>query len=221
MPADYLPRADPTFDAWQANFVSVVSGNLAGHGLVAGDLTPVTAAQTAWNTSFPAQQTALAAAQAATQTKDANRVTFDAAVRAVVRKIQATPAVTATAKAAAGITVPDTTPTPSGPPTTAPVGQVDTSQRLQHTVHFSDSATPTSKAKPAGVRGCEIWMKVGPPPPASASDLAFVTLDTRTPHAIPFDGADANKTVTYWLRWVSTRGETGPWSAAVSATVPG
>ncbi len=32
--------------------------------------------------------------------------------------------------------------------------------------------------------------------------------------------ADANKTVTYWLRWVSTRGETGPWSAAVSAIVP-
>jgi hypothetical protein len=64
-------------------------------------------------------------------------------------------------------------------------------------------------------------MKVGPPPPATAADLAFVTLDTRTPHVIPFSGADANKTVTYWLRWVSTRGETGPWSAAVSASVPG
>jgi len=48
-----------------------------------------------------------------------------------------------------------------------------------------------------------------------------VTLDTRTPHVIAFDGSDANKTVTYWLRWVSIRGETGPWSAAVSATVPG
>ena len=48
-----------------------------------------------------------------------------------------------------------------------------------------------------------------------------MTLDTRTPHVIAFDGSDANKTVTYWLRWVSIRGETGPWSAAVSATVPG
>ncbi|MCI0358788.1 MAG: hypothetical protein L0211_09930, partial [Planctomycetaceae bacterium] len=113
------------------------------------------------------------------------------------------------------------TPTPSGPPTTAPVGKVDTSQRLQHTVSFSDAATPTSKARPAGVRGCEIWMKIGTPPPATAADLTFVTLDTRTPHVVIFDGADANKTVTYWLRWVSTRGETGPWSAAVSATVSG
>ncbi len=165
---DYFPDPDAAFDAWQTTFLSVVSGNLAGYRLAAGDLTPVTAAQTA-----------------------------------------------------AGVTVPDTTPTPSGPPTTAPVGQVDTSQRLQHTISFSDATTPTSKAKPAGVRGCEIWMKVGPPLPVTAADLAFVTLDTRTPHVIAFDGADANKTITYWLRWVSTRGETGPWSAAVSATVPG
>ncbi|HZN32298.1 MAG TPA: hypothetical protein VFB80_00715, partial [Pirellulaceae bacterium] len=192
-----------------------------GYGLVAADLTPVTTAQTAWNTGFAAQQTAQAAAEAATQTKDAQRESLVAAVRTVVRKIQATPAVTGSAKAAAGITVPDTTPTPSGPPTTAPVGQVDTSQRLQHTVSFVDSATPTSKAKPAGVRGCEIWMKIGTPPPAAAGDLVFVTLDTRTPHTIPFEGADGGKLVTYWLRWVSTRGETGPWSAAVGATVPG
>ncbi|MCI0360522.1 MAG: hypothetical protein L0211_18755 [Planctomycetaceae bacterium] len=219
--ADYIPRTDANFDAWQTSFVAVVNGNLAGYGLVAGDMTPVTTAQTAWNSGFSAQQTAQAAAEAATQTKDANRETLTAAIRALVRKIQATPSVSDTDKAAAGITVPDTTPTPSGPPATAPVGKVDTSQRLQHTIHFSDSATPTSKAKPAGVRGCEIWMKVGTPPPTSASDLAFVTLDTRTPHVIAFDGADANKTITYWLRWVSTRGETGPWSAAVSATVSG
>jgi hypothetical protein len=219
--ADYIPRTDANFDAWQANFVSVVNGNLAGYGLVAGDLTPVTTAQTAWNTSFAAQQTAQAAAEAATQTKDNDRTALVNAVRAVVRRIQATASVTDTAKAAAGITVPDSEPTPSGPPTSAPVGQVDTSQRLQHTVSFSDAQAPTSKVKPAGVRGCEIWMKVGTPPPVTAAELTFVTLDTRTPHVIPFDGADANKTVTYWLRWVSTRGEVGPWSAAVSATVPG
>jgi hypothetical protein len=218
---DYIPDPDPAFDAWQANFVSVVSGDLAGYGLVAGDLTPVTTAQTAWEASFPAHVTAQAAAQSARQTKDFDRASFEEVVRALVRRIQATASVTNTAKAAAGITVRDSEPTPSGPPATAPVGQVDTSQRLAHTVHFADSATPTSRAKPAGVRGCEIWMKVGPPAPVDPSELSFVTLDTRTPHLVTFDGADAGKPVTYWLRWVSTRGEVGPWSAAVSATVSG
>ena len=219
MALDYIPGPDAGFDTWQANFVSVVSGNLAGYGLVAGDLTPVTTAQTAWAASYPAHQTAQAAAQAARQTKDADRASFEAAMRVVVRKIQASPAVTDTARAAAGITVPDTIPTPSGPPTTQPVGEIDTSRSLQHTIHFRDAGA-TAKAKPAGVRGCEIWMKLGTPP-AAISDLDFVTLDTRTPHVITFAMADAGQPVHYRLRWVSTRGEPGPWSAIVTATVPG
>jgi len=150
---DYIPNPDPQFNTWEQNFVSTVNGNLAAYGLVAADMTPVTTAQTAWNSSYPDHQTAQAAAQAARQTKDANRASFEAAVRSVVRRIQANPSVSDTSKAAAGITVPDTTPTPSGPPTTAPTGRVESGQRLQHTVHFADSTTPTSKAKPAGVRG--------------------------------------------------------------------
>jgi hypothetical protein len=34
-----------------------------------------------------------------------------------------------------------------------------------------------------------------------------------------FDGSQAGKTAYYMLRWVSTRGETGPWSQTVSGTI--
>ena len=221
--ADYIPQADAGFDAWQANFMSVVGADPTAYGLVAGDLTVATTLQATWAAAYPAHITAQAAAQAARQAKDDARAAFEPSVRLLVRRIQAQPPaiVTDTERAAAGITVPDTNPTPVGPPTTAPTATVDTAQRLQHTVHFRDATTPNSKAKPAGVRGCEIWMKIGPPAPVDASELVFVTLDTRTPHVVHFDGADAGKVVTYWLRWVSTRDEKGPWSAAVAATVPG
>ena len=139
----------------------------------------------------------------ARQDMDLARTVFEDAVRALVRRIQATASVTGAARAAAGITVPDSI------PTTAPTATVDTGERLQHTIHFRDTATPTSKAKPAGVRGAEIWMKIGTPP-VDSSELSFVTLDTRTPHVIHFDCADGGKTVTYWLRWVSTRDDKGP-----------
>jgi hypothetical protein len=43
--ADYIPAPDADFHAWQLNFVSYASANLAALGLVAGDLTPVTTAQ--------------------------------------------------------------------------------------------------------------------------------------------------------------------------------
>ena len=125
-------------------------------------------------------------------------------------------------RAALSITVPDTTSTPTGPPTTAPVVTIDTAKRLQHTIQFSRTqAEGGGRAKPLGVRGCQIWMKIGAPAPVSESDRNFVTEDTRTPHAINFDNADAGKLVFYWCRWVNSKGDPGPWAAPVSATIVG
>jgi predicted phage tail protein len=44
---------------------------------------------------------------------------------------------------------------------------------------------------------------------------------TATPYLTDSAGADAGKTAHYWLRWVNTRGEAGPWSDTISATIPG
>ncbi|NOS99123.1 MAG: hypothetical protein HOP29_00670 [Phycisphaerales bacterium] len=46
-----------------------------------------------------------------------------------------------------------------------------------------------------------------------------VTLDTRTPCVLDFDGPDGGKNAHYLLRWVNTRGEKGPWSETATATV--
>ena len=96
---------------------------------------------------------------------------------------------------------------------------IDTSQRLRHTINFVDELTPTSRAKPDGAQGCEIWMKVGEPAPAGPKDVHYLALDTRTPYIVDFDAADAGKTAFYMLRWTSTRAEPGPWSATVSGTI--
>ncbi len=42
--ADYIPAADAEFNAWQQNFVTYANAHLVDLGLVAGDLTPITAA---------------------------------------------------------------------------------------------------------------------------------------------------------------------------------
>ena len=60
------------------------------------------------------------------------------------------------------ITVPDKEPSPVGPTTTRPVVTVDASQRLQYTLDFTDESTSTRQAKPAGVIGAEISVKVAP-----------------------------------------------------------
>lgn len=116
-------------------------------------------------------------------------------------------------------------------PTTASTAMVEQTNRLQHTIHFADSTTPTSKAKPAGVRVAQVWVKVGTAPPASEGNPDFRCLedfgslscatDTRTPYVAEFDPADAGKTAYDWLRWENTKGQPGPWSTTASATITG
>ena len=84
---------------------------------------------------------------------------------------------------------------------------------------MADEATPTRKAKPDGVMGAELWVKVGDPPPSDPSELSFLSVDTRTPYVANFAGADGGQTAHYMLRWVSTSGEMGPWSETASATI--
>jgi hypothetical protein len=216
--ADYIPGPDADYQAWVSNFVTYANANLAALGLTAADLTPITTAQTAWNTAFAAHIAAKAAAQAAKQTKDENRAALTGNLRPLVRRLQASAVVSDAEKAALGITVAQQ-PGPIGPPTTAPICSIECGARLQHTLRFVDEQTPTRKAKPAGVLGVEIWNHVGNAPPTGEGDLRFVAVDTSAPFVLNYNSADGGKTAYYWMRWVSPTGERGPWGEQSQATI--
>lgn len=216
--ADYLPGPDADYQAWVTNFVTYANANLAALGLVAADMTPVTTGQTAFNSGFSAHIAAKAAAMAAKQTKDEARAGCTAAIRPLVRRLQASPQVSDAERAALGINVRQQ-PGPIGPPTTAPLVAIECGNRLQHTLRFVDSSTPTRRAKPPGVLGVEIWNKVGTTPPVNEAELRFVAVDTNQPYVLDFDASDGGKTAYYWLRWVNPTGERGPWSEQAAATI--
>ena len=99
-----------------------------------------------------------------------------------------------------------------------PVGIVNTSHRLRHEIRFFDQATPsppfsTARAKPAP--------HSAPTQSSVLSPFTFVFFDTASPYTAEFEGTDAGKTAYYILRWVTTRGEKGPWSETVAATISG
>lgn len=219
MSIDYLPSADADFDIWQQNFYSYVNAHLSELGLTASDLAPLTSAQTVWQNAFSANLAAQAAALGARQGKDTARDNFESLTRSFVRRVQAIPNMTDAARASMNITVPRDR-APATAPTTRPVVSISTDQRLRHTVNFVDETTPNSKGKPDGVTGCEIWNKVGDAP-AGPSQLTYLGTDTRTPYVAEYHESDAGKVAHYMLRWINTKGETGPWSQTVSATITG
>jgi hypothetical protein len=108
-----------------------------------------------------------------------------------------------------------------GLPPTRPAPTVLARQRLAHASWFDEEELPTKKAKPAVAIGAEIWLKIGDTPPADPSELSFLALDTNTPYLAQYTGAPAGKKAQSMLRWVSTRGDKGPWSETASPTIPG
>ncbi len=223
MAKDYIPGSDTEFQAWVTNFTSYANTHLVELGIVAADMTPIGTGLGDFYAKMQENVTAQQAAQSARQAKDASRDTLESAIRQLVRQLQASGDVDDAERAALGITIPDTVRTmATGGIDTRPIGAVDTSQRLRHEIRFTDEATPTSRAKPAGVMGCEIWVKVAPTgeaPPADPDELSFVAMDTASPYIVEYDGADGGKTAHYMLRWVKTGGEKGPWSETISATI--
>ena len=223
MAHDYIPGSDTGFQAWVDNFATYASAHLAELGIALPDIIPITVGRTDFDTKMSANVTAQQAAQSARQAKDDSRDSLESAVRQLVSRLQVSPNVEDAERAALGITVRDTVRTATaGDITTRPIGVVDTSQRLRHEIRFSDEATPTRRARPEGVMGCEIWVKVaaaGEPGPTSADELSFVSLDTASPYITEYDGADGGKTAHYMLRWVKSSGDKGPWSETISATI--
>ena len=224
MSIDYIPRPDADYNAWVANFVTFANANLAGLGLVAGDMTPVTTAQTPWNTAFAANIAAQATAVGARANKDGARVALTGVIRPLVRRLQASaPSVVSDQeRASLGITIPDPSSTPVAPPTTSPTCTIGCGERLRQIIDFRDSSSPNSRAKPAGVIGAEVWVKltaVGAPTPSDPADFDFLAVDTAAPYLSEYAGADGGKNANYILRWVNSRGQKGPWSEVFSATI--
>lgn len=218
---DFIPSSDSLFFNWVKIFAEFIDANFAAIGLTAAQNTALQALIAKWLIDYPAHLSAQATASSLAQKKDSSRSGLENFVRELTALIQANSAVTNEQRAALGITVPKSTKTPSPVPATRPMANVDNKNRLDHTIHFFDEATPNSKAKPEGVKACEIWMKIGGTPPADASELKYLASDTRSPYIVHFNGEDAGKTAHYWLRWLNTRNEPGPWSETISVTISG
>lgn len=220
--ADYIPQNDADTNVWQGNLVEIIEPNLTAWGILAEDFATLKSKKTVWDTTYAKASNKQNRTAADVLAKDEAANDYKKTIRSFVAQwLASNNKVTDVDRTRMGLTVKTGTRTAAPVPASSPVGSIDFSVRLQHTINFSDEASPRSKAKPTGVHGCEIYMKVDGEAPKDASELTYVATDTATPYVLKFDGAKAGKTVYYWLRWVNTRGETGPWSIAVSAMVVG
>jgi len=219
---DFIPRSDGEFNLWQGTLVEYTALNLSAWGIPEPDFAIVKSKQTAWVAAYAKASNKQNRTSADVTEKDEAHVEYEAVIRPFVAQWLANNSkVSDSDRTRMGLTVKSGTRTPVAKPSTCPVATVDFSVRKQHTINYSDEASPRSKAKPDGVHGCEIYLKVDGDAPKDVSEMTYAGTCTATPYVQTFDGTKAGKTVYYWLRWVNTRGEAGPWSTTVSAMVVG
>jgi hypothetical protein len=117
-----------------------------------------------------------------------------------------------------GLPVHSTQRTPPPPITHRPRVEVLFSQLQRHSLVVTDSELITH-GRPPRVAGFEVWRKMGDPAPHTDTDWQLVVQAPRSPHLLIYSDEDARQRVYYRVRWVNSRGESGPWSETVSAII--
>ena len=218
--ADFIERAGDSELLAEATQFHATAGNApAAFGLTPAQVAALEGAIAGFQTEYDQHVAAQATAKSKTLSKNEKRDVLEKILRELLRLVKAQSSLQESDLSALGKITTSSYTQLSNP--TRPTGNVDTSQRLRHTINFSDEATPDQRRKPAGTIGCEIYAKYGGAPPTDEKECVFVTLDTATPYLNEFNGADAGKMVHYMMRWILKDGTRSAWSETISATVTG
>lgn len=216
----YLPNRDAEFDEWVDNFIAYAGPRLEQMGFTPSDFEPIDTAVPEWKNALNTHLMWKAQTKSKREEKDQHRSDLSAMIRAFVARVQASPLVTDADRLGMGITVRSSAQIPSTlPAQMRPTGRAIGGAPLKHIVSFENAADAgVSKAKPAGVRSCEIWVKIGQEP-SGPSELTYVKSTTRTRTVVDHEEQNAGKTAYYRLRWIDTHGNPGTWSDVFQATI--
>ncbi len=215
-----VPRREGDFNGWSNHYSQTLIDNAEQYFLTDAEVKELKKLQADWDRDYAAAITAADVARAATEAKHEARAALEHVVRNTAKRIMADSRISNTLRKDAGLPVHKTTRTPVAVPTTSPLGQVVSTNRLEHTILVTDANTPTKRRKPPGVIGCEAMLLVGDVSTLDPADYRLIGLWTRFPEVVTFNADDAGKTAHYMFRWLNTKGEKGPFSAPTSATIP-
>lgn len=219
MGRSYIPTKDVDFNNWATTFAAAITANVAAYGLIAADAAAINLAQSNWAAAYalvvdPATRTAPTIAA-----KDTERTSATITFRAYANIIQANAGVSNENKLAAGLTIRDTSRTPVPTPTTVPivgsVGQLGS----DITLRYSDSATPTTKAKPPGSIGMLVFAKIGTAPSADPTGATLLQMVGKSPFVVSTNPTDVGKVITIWGQWITRTGKIGAFGAPISTTI--
>lgn len=217
--ADYIPASDTLFNDWVNTFGAALTANPTDVGLVAGDASTFAGLVSTWNAAYALVIDDATRTPVTVQAKIDARNIVEPAARVLVIQIQAFPGTSNEERATFGLTVPDLNPTPVPTPGTKPVANIEDIGNLLHVIRLRDELTPTSNAKPDGAIGAEIWYKTGAVAPVDLTGCTYAGLATTRFATVTHAPANVGEQAHYLCRWINGKGDTGPLSDKIEATI--
>ncbi len=156
MSNDYIPAKDADFINWSANFSTLITAAPGTYGLTAPDAVAIAAADASWAAAYTLAVDPATRTPATVADKDVERANAETVERPYAMTINADPAVTDLARVSLGLTVRTVHPTPASTPTDVPLLNLRSQQAASMEISIRATATPTSRARPAGCDGCQL-----------------------------------------------------------------
>lgn len=220
----YIPAKDSEFLAFLINFAALITATPADYGLTAGNAVSVNAQLALFEPALALATDPTTKTPVTVASKDAARLVAVATVRPLAQAVAKNPAISDALKIGLGLNPPNTSPSPIPPITVAPTLALISAQVGMHTLDIRNPETPTSKAKPPGASGIQLYRNVGTTHATDPAQCALQAVTTKTPVMSAFEPADTGKKVTYFARFVTPSGpggmqQPGPWSLPLASTV--
>jgi hypothetical protein len=221
--APYIPPKDAALSTWLANFSSLITAAPATYGLLSSDATAIAAAVLTFQTAYTLVTSPATKTANTVSAKNTDKVLVLATVRPYAQQISNNAGVTSANKVALGLNPKTSTPVPITTPTTYPVLTAQSTSTAGTILRFRDSvASPSVKAKPYGVIGCQIFAKSSTTPITDPTTLLLLTTATKSPVTVPLTPISLPAPPVYFAaRWISRKGLIGPWSPIISYNVAG
>lgn len=210
---DYIPQREAEAIIWLTNFNTFVQANGPEFGLTPAQMADLQTAVNDLAAGLINVADAEASFRSAVAAKNANKADAITLARQIAQFLQNNPSMTDAERGQAGLTIPDTIPTPGSgadiPALPPPLLLLDFSQRNQVTIHWgTNPGDERQNAKPSGVLGVQIdWARGGIP--ANESSWAALDRDTASPYVASFTES-TSITVAFRARWIGKDLSTGP-----------
>jgi hypothetical protein len=217
--ADYIPSDDAQFGIWAQAFASGISTNPPLYMMTQAQAASIQAAVNDFIAKLAIARNENTRTKPTVIDKDNSRAACESLCRSYAILIKENEGIDDGDKVRIGVRPVNPSRERRDCPQSAPLMNILGNTPGCQTLRFADSNTPDSKAKPFGASELQLFMAVTTAEGAPLSDAKFIGKYTKNPIAVEFGAEDDGKIATYYARWSSVRGDTGPFSLPVSMRV--